>query len=65
MQLEWSPIAECFSQKCHETGMLIYKGKIKTIILIFSDPKSQTCNEEKNFLIAKAFSLKSHFVNES
>jgi len=50
MQLKWSPIAECFSQKFHETQMLSYKGEGKTII--FSVPKSQTSNEEeKHFII--------------
>ena len=37
----WSPIAKYLSQKCYETRILSYKGKIKTIILIFSVPKSQ------------------------
>ena len=43
----WSPIAKYLSQKCYETRILSYKGKIKTIILIFSVPKSQNSNEEE------------------
>ena len=50
VQLKWSPIAKCLSQKCYETRVLSYKGEIKTIILIFSVPKSQNSNEEeKNY----------------
>ena len=47
MQLKWSPIAKCLSQKCYETRIQSYKGEIKTIILIFSVPKSQNSNEEE------------------
>ena len=52
----WSPIAKYLSQKCYETRILSYKGKIKTIILIFSVPKSQNSNEEKkDSITAKAY----------
>ena len=57
VQLKWSPIAKCLSQKCYETRIETYKGEIKKIILIFSVPKSQnsnTCKEEKNSITAKA-----------
>ena len=47
VQLKWSPFAKCLSQKCYETRILSYKGEIKTIILIFSVPKSQNSNEEE------------------
>ena len=55
-QLKWSPIAKCLSQKYYETGIQSHKGEIKTIILIFSVPKSQNSNEEeKNSITAKAY----------
>ena len=47
MQLKWSPISKCLSQKCYETRISSYKGEIKTIILIFSVPKTQNFNEEE------------------
>ena len=54
MQLKWSPIAKCLSQKCYETRIKSYKGEIKTVILIFSVPKSQNSyEEEKNSITAK------------
>ena len=34
VQLKWSPIAKCQSQKCYETRILSYKEEIKTIILM-------------------------------
>ena len=40
VQLKWSPFAKCLSQKCYETRISSYKEEIKTIILIFSVPKS-------------------------
>ena len=51
MQLKWSPIAKCQSQKCCETRIKSYKGEIKTIIVTFFVPKSQNSNEEKNHFI--------------
>ena len=53
MQLKWSPIAKCLSQKCYETRISSYKGEIKTIILIFSVPKTQNFNEEEKNSIAQ------------
>ena len=51
---KWSPIAKCLSQKCYETRIKSYKGEIKTVILIFSVPKSQNSyEEEKNSITAK------------
>ena len=35
VQLNWSPIVKCLSQKCYETRIKSYKGEIKTVILIF------------------------------
>ena len=56
VQLKWSPIAKCLSQKCYETRIYSYKGEIKTIIFIFSVPKSQNSNEvEKNSITEKAY----------
>ena len=52
----WSPIAKYLSQKCYETRILSYKGKIKTIILIFSVPKSQNSNEEEKNSMATPIS---------
>ena len=46
MQLQWSPIEKCVSQKCYETRIESYKGEIKAIILFFSVPKSQNSSEE-------------------
>ena len=65
VQLKWSPIAKCLSQKFYETRIESYKREIKTIVLIFSVPKSQNSNgEEKNYITAKAYLKKSYFVNE-
>ena len=52
MQLKWSPIAKCLSQKCYETRILSYKGEIKAIILIFSVPKSHNSNEEEKIHVS-------------
>ena len=53
VQLKWSPISKCLSQKCYETRISSYKGEIKTIILIFSVPKTQNFNEEEKNSIAQ------------
>ena len=53
MQLKWSRIAKCLSQKCYETQITSYKGEIKTIILIFAVPKKSNSNEEEKNYVGK------------
>ena len=46
LNLKWSHIAECLSQKCYESR-IEFQRRIKEKKHLFSVPKSQNSNEEE------------------
>ena len=66
LQLKWSPIAKCLSQKCYETRIKSYKVEIKTIILMFLFQRVKILmKKRKIMLVTMATPISSHVKNKN
>ena len=66
LQLKWSPIAKCLSQKCYETRIKSYKVEIKTIILMFLFQKVKILmKKRKIMLVTMATPISSHVKDKN